>query len=304
MTDSTLNKFVAAGTAADRGAFTPSPPTPASGAAQGYFWHETDTGDTYSWKAGTGWIKVNGIGTGPSTSLSQISSSLSGAISSTTSLSSAVSAVDSNQSTSLSQVSSSLSGAISSTTSLSTAVSTVDSNQSTSISSNLSKINSLSTAVGAGGGTTTLDKLAAPVATTAVLTEQFLYTYTLPGGTLASNGQSVRMIVAGSLTSTTRSRNLTLYFGSTSQSIFTTPTSAHIVFRGEFLITRTGAATQLISCTKFVSANNGTPTPFGSRMTPAETLSGNVDIKLSATIGAGVVASDLILEQVIVELIS
>jgi hypothetical protein len=59
MTDSTLNRFISAGSAASRAAFTPSPPTPAAGAAQGYFWHETDTGDTYSWKAGTGWIKVN-----------------------------------------------------------------------------------------------------------------------------------------------------------------------------------------------------------------------------------------------------
>jgi hypothetical protein len=57
-----------------------------------------------------------------STSLSQVSSSLSGAISSTTSLSSAVSTVDSGQTVSLSQVSSSLSGAISSTSSLSSAV--------------------------------------------------------------------------------------------------------------------------------------------------------------------------------------
>lgn len=62
MADSTLNRFISAGTAAARAAFTPTPPTPASGAAQGYFWHETDTGDTYSWKAGTGWIKVN-VGT-------------------------------------------------------------------------------------------------------------------------------------------------------------------------------------------------------------------------------------------------
>lgn len=58
-----------------------------------------------------------GGGTGTSTSLSQISSSLSGVISTNV-----------LQSTSLSQISSSLSGAISSTTSLSTAVSTAISN--------------------------------------------------------------------------------------------------------------------------------------------------------------------------------
>jgi phage-related tail fiber protein len=60
MADSTLNRFLSAGTAVQRVAYTPSPPTPPSGPTPGYFWHETDTGDTYSWKAGTGWIKVNG----------------------------------------------------------------------------------------------------------------------------------------------------------------------------------------------------------------------------------------------------
>ena len=97
-----------------------------------------------------------------STSISAISSSLSGAISQIGSLSTAVSSVDLGQSTSLSQINSSLSGAISSTSSLSTAVSTVVSGSistvtsqvvslstgvSTSLSSDLSKITSLSTAV-------------------------------------------------------------------------------------------------------------------------------------------------------------
>lgn len=59
MADTKLNQFVSCGSAAARAAYTPSPPTPASGPTPGYFWHETDTGDTYSWKAGTGWIKVN-----------------------------------------------------------------------------------------------------------------------------------------------------------------------------------------------------------------------------------------------------
>lgn len=145
MTDTILNNFISRGTNAERLAFTPAPPTPASGNHPSYVWFETDTKNEYMWD-GSGWQLVT---QNQSTSLSQISSSLSGAISSTTSLSSAVSTVDSNQSTSLSQISSSLSGAISSTNSLSTAVSTVISG---SISSANSRIDSLSTAVGGGGG--------------------------------------------------------------------------------------------------------------------------------------------------------
>lgn len=58
MTDSTLNAFLGYGTAAARAAFTPSPPSPASGAGQAYFWFETDTSDTYCYHGGS-WTKVN-----------------------------------------------------------------------------------------------------------------------------------------------------------------------------------------------------------------------------------------------------
>jgi hypothetical protein len=59
MSDTTLNQFVASGTAADMAGFTPSPPSPASGPASGYFFFQTDTGDTYSWDQGTtAWVKI------------------------------------------------------------------------------------------------------------------------------------------------------------------------------------------------------------------------------------------------------
>src|SRR5690242_7881253 len=62
MADSTLNAFVARGTNAERVAFTPSPPTPASGNSPGYFFYETDTGNSYSWD-GAAWQQVNSAGT-------------------------------------------------------------------------------------------------------------------------------------------------------------------------------------------------------------------------------------------------
>jgi hypothetical protein len=61
MSDTTLNRFVASGTNAERIAFTPTPPTPASGPDPGYFFYETDTGDTYSWD-GAAWQLVGGSG--------------------------------------------------------------------------------------------------------------------------------------------------------------------------------------------------------------------------------------------------
>ena len=60
MTDSTLNRFLASGTNAERLAFTPSPPTPASGPDPTYLWHESDTGNSYCWNfSSSTWIKIN-----------------------------------------------------------------------------------------------------------------------------------------------------------------------------------------------------------------------------------------------------
>lgn len=58
MADSRLNDFVSRGTNAERLAFTPTPPTPAGGNDPGYFFYETDTGNTYAWD-GAAWDQVN-----------------------------------------------------------------------------------------------------------------------------------------------------------------------------------------------------------------------------------------------------
>jgi len=58
MSDSTTNRFV--GSVADataRAAFTPSPPSPASGPAQGYTLYQRDTDTLYSWDSGSAsWV--------------------------------------------------------------------------------------------------------------------------------------------------------------------------------------------------------------------------------------------------------
>ncbi len=56
-TDTTLNAYLARGTAAAMAAFTPTPPTPAAGADNGYLWYQTDTGKLYAW-TGAAWVQV------------------------------------------------------------------------------------------------------------------------------------------------------------------------------------------------------------------------------------------------------
>lgn len=58
MSDTTLNRFVALGTDAERLAFTPSPPTPASGPDNLYIWFTTDTLVFYAWD-GSGWVALS-----------------------------------------------------------------------------------------------------------------------------------------------------------------------------------------------------------------------------------------------------
>lgn len=61
MTDLTLNRFLATGTNAERLAFTPSPPTPASGPDPGYLWCETDTETAWGYNTATStWFVIQG----------------------------------------------------------------------------------------------------------------------------------------------------------------------------------------------------------------------------------------------------
>jgi hypothetical protein len=63
MADSTLNRFLASGTAAERAAFTPTPPTPSSGPDSGYLFYETDTDDLYAWDSvGAAWVAISSSG--------------------------------------------------------------------------------------------------------------------------------------------------------------------------------------------------------------------------------------------------
>ncbi len=82
MTDTTFNRFVASGSTAARLAFTPSPPTPASGPDPGYLWFDTTLSALYAWDVGTSsWIATGGGGGGVTTLISEVSPSGTGTVS-------------------------------------------------------------------------------------------------------------------------------------------------------------------------------------------------------------------------------
>ena len=61
MSDTTLNRFLASGTQAQRLAFTPNPATPASGPDPLCFWDETDTGHAYMSASGGAWVRIGDV---------------------------------------------------------------------------------------------------------------------------------------------------------------------------------------------------------------------------------------------------
>lgn len=74
MADSTLNRFQATGTTAERTAFVPSPPTPASGPDQGYTWFDTDDSTLYAYDFGAAAWVAGGGGSGTVTNTGTLTS--------------------------------------------------------------------------------------------------------------------------------------------------------------------------------------------------------------------------------------
>lgn len=60
MADRYLNQFLARGSAAQRAAFTPSPPSPDVGPVHAYLWWDIDTELLYAWDGAT-WVQVRDL---------------------------------------------------------------------------------------------------------------------------------------------------------------------------------------------------------------------------------------------------
>lgn len=92
-------------------------------------------------------------------------------------------------------------------------------------------------------GVSLLDSKYSDTGTTVVTTEETLYSYTLPAGTIASDGGGIKMVVGGTFAATANAKTLKLKFGGITYSTNAVTASPNgLDFRGVFEVLRTGAA--------------------------------------------------------------
>lgn len=139
------------------------------------------------------------------------------------------------------------------------------------------------------------------VNTTAVTTEETLYTYTLPANSLNSNTKSLRLKCGATTAATANNKTLKLYFGSAVYSTGAVAANAG-AFNLEVIVVRTGAATQMF----WGSGTGGTGgiTPIIPAYTAAtEDLTAAVTIKCTGQNGTAA-ANDISGKFMMVEAIN
>jgi hypothetical protein len=141
---------------------------------------------------------------------------------------------------------------------------------------------------------------AASAATTAAATEQTLYTYTLSPSYLATNGQSLRVRCWATTANNTNTKAMTLYFGASTVTVAAQANATNGDYL-EYVVTRTGAATQVMNGTGQGGTTAGATTITAvQNATPTETLSGAIVIKCTGTQGTAA-ANDIVGKMMTVE---
>lgn len=132
--------------------------------------------------------------------------------------------------------------------------------------------------------------------------EDDLMTYSLPAGSLASNGQIVRVTMWGTFAATAAAKTIKAYFGATSATWSAVTLGTLQNWQLQFIIVRTGAATQVANLigTQYDTSAGVSTTLQPAELAPAETLSGAVTIKLTGTATAD---NDVVQKAMIVELL-
>jgi hypothetical protein len=131
-------------------------------------------------------------------------------------------------------------------------------------------------------------------------TETTLFTYTIIGGKLATNGQRIRLTATGTHTAAAATKLFKLHFGGTSAAILANAfNSAAGSWVFEAIITRLSATTQSM-WTRFLEWQTGSANMvhYGPRAAPAETLSGTVVVKITgqATNNGELTGTDFVVE--------
>lgn len=139
--------------------------------------------------------------------------------------------------------------------------------------------------------------------TTAVIVEETLKTYTLPGGTLDTNGDVLMIVAAFTTAANANAKTIKLNFGATT----CLTTGAIATNNHEYIlratITRITNTTQFVTaeifCYEAAGAALVSTFTFGNQSSPAETLSADVDIKILGT-NAVASANDIVCKSLMV----
>lgn len=133
----------------------------------------------------------------------------------------------------------------------------------------------------AAGGTvpSVLHKSVTSASTGANTDETTLWSYSLPAGTLASDGQAVRITVFGETASNTNTKTVTLKFGATTLGARTTTTSG-ATWQAVATVMRSGATAQVATAQSHITSGI-----VQNTTAPAETLANAVTIALTGTNG-------------------
>lgn len=144
-----------------------------------------------------------------------------------------------------------------------------------------------------------LAKSATETQTGANTDETTLWSYSLPAGTLAQDGQGVRVTVFGRFAANANSKTVRMKFGAT-QLVSRGTTSSGVRFAVEAVILRSGASAQVA----WARASFGTDTgSFGQNTTtPAEALSGAAAIAVTGQ-NASASAGDIVFLGAVVEML-
>lgn len=168
-------------------------------------------------------------------------------------------------------------------------------------------LTSVAGTVRAGGSTTTsklggvLEVDIVSASTTAVTTEEILFTRSIAASTLATDGAGLYVEVAGTFAATATTKTVKLHFGATAVTLNATTAAPNgIDFSGSFLISRTSATAQLITKGFLVA---GAVVQATGVTTAAETLSAAVTLKVTGQNGTAN-AGDIVLKSVVVRVVN
>lgn len=162
---------------------------------------------------------------------------------------------------------------------------------------------SVGTAIGSGAsaGVSVLNSDTTPNGTSTSTAETDLTTYAMPGGTLANDGDSVRVTASGTLAATTRNRTVRFYFGATALEAFASANASNIYWQVHATITRIDGTNQR-TCISMSMGQSGAAAAIRQTTTDTtETLSGSVTIKTTGEVGGTPVANDIVCNLFLVE---